>query len=105
VSGVGVRGGVLTLTLSESASVIVTVTQKVPGHRRRTRRCRPGGKRGRKCTASVRRAQLTFGGAVGVNKFRIAAKLRPGRYTAAIVAVDAAGRTSSTVTISFTVPR
>jgi hypothetical protein len=53
----------------------------------------------------VRRAQLTFGGAVGVNKFRIAAKLRPGRYTAAIVAVDAAGRTSSTVTISFTVPR
>ena len=100
-----IAGGspILRLTLSENATVIVTVAQEASGHIANGR-CVPSRHRGAACVAEEHGVTLTLSGEAGRNVFRLPlAKLRPGRYEARIVARDASGRRSRVVTVSFVV--
>lgn len=93
----------LQLTLSEPAAVTATVTQRVPG-RRAGGTCRPGGRRGTRCTATVTRATLRLKGTAGTSTLRLALqRLKPGTYRIAIVARDAAGNRSAARSLTLTV--
>ena len=93
----------LKLTLSEKASLTVTVTQRVPG-RKVAGKCKAGAKHGRRCTATVTRATLRPAVVKGANSLRLALqKLKAGTYKIAIVARDTAGNKSVTRTLKLVV--
>jgi hypothetical protein len=98
------KGTTLSLALSEAATVDVVITQTRHG-RKVKGRCKPGAKHGKRCTLTVRRANLTFSGSPGPNRFTLhVPRLAPGRYEA-IVAALAAGKKSNPVTLSFTIKK
>jgi outer membrane protein assembly factor BamB len=91
----------LRLTLSEAATLRLVVSRRLPG-REVSGRCRTGAKSGRHCTITRRAGTLRLAAKRGRN--RLALRLRglaPGHYVATIVARDAAGATSRTVTVRF----
>jgi hypothetical protein len=98
------KGTTVTAKLSQAATVNVLVTQarhgrKVNGH------CKPGAKRGKLCTLTVRSAKLAFHGVSGSDRFTLLIrKLAPGHYSATITA-RAAGESSKPVTLTFTIER
>lgn len=113
VTAVAKRGTKFRYTLSEAASVTITIQRARPG-RRTAGRCvkrTPALRRAKKCTRYTKTGALRRASAEGANKVpfsgRIGRKaLRPGRYRALFVATDAAGnKTPKPVARSFTVIR
>ena len=105
--GAGLSGSgaarTLRLTLSKSATLTATITQRVGGRRVRGR-CRIGARHGRRCALTVRRARFTLRGHAGANSFRLAlGRLRAGTYTVAVSAVDGAGLHSKTTQLALTI--
>jgi hypothetical protein len=107
------RGSTLRLRLSEAATLSIAVQRARPG-RRTTGRCRKAARRmrrGRRCTRWItlgvlaRRSvpsgvtELPFSGRVGRKA------LSPGRYRAAIVAIDAGGNRSKRAASRFRILR
>jgi outer membrane protein assembly factor BamB len=87
------------LTLSEPAKLVIVVSKLVPGHFRH-HRCRAGGRRGRRCRASLRKASLTHRGQAGYNSFAPAMRaLAPGTYAVTVTAIDSASQRSKPVTV------
>jgi hypothetical protein len=107
------RGTAFTFTLSEAASTRIAISHTVPGHRaRRHAACKPG-RRGRKHNCSVvvvvvtlTRAQTQQGANVVPFSGRYGRhRLAPGKYTATVTAVNAAGAVSAPSSVAFTVVR
>ncbi len=93
----------LHLTLNESATVTVAVTQVRPGHRVKGG-CRANARRGKRCTTRITLTRRRLKGPAGAHRFKLAfRRLAPGGYTALIYATDRAGRRSRTVRITFTI--
>jgi hypothetical protein len=98
------KGTALRLTLSEAATINVSVTQAQSG-RIVKGRCKAGAKQGKRCTIAVVKANLTFTGGAGSNLFALLVRsLAPGHYTATITAV-ADGQSSTPVPLSFTIEK
>ncbi len=94
-------GTTLKFTLSEAASVTVTVTRKAHGHRAH-HKCSLRAKRGAKCTVRIKRV-LHLPGGRGANAFKLhLAKLPRGSYKATLRA-SAGGLRSSAVSARFTI--
>lgn len=102
-------GTTVRLTLSESASLRITVVRPRAGHRVRGR-CRVAAPRGRRCVvrrsvATLRRelgagpAAIPFSGRLGRRA------LQPGRYELRLVATDAAGNAGRPVVLRFRIVR
>lgn len=106
------RGTAFTYTLSEPASVTITIERSLPG-RLVGRRCsKPSRKlaRRRRCTRFVAQGKVTGAGAEGANTTRFTGRigkraLRPGGYRATLRARDAAGNVSLPSGVAFTVVR
>jgi hypothetical protein len=105
------RGTTFVYTLSEPATVAISIQRAQPG-RRKGRNCvKPTKKnrKARKCTRFVTMAKLTRSGARGVNAVpfsgRIGTKaLKPGKYRATFAARDAAGNLSTkSPSVGFTI--
>ena len=105
------KGTTFVYTLSEAAAVVLTVERPTTG-RRSGRSCVKQTRRNRKankCTRYVRGGAINGGtGTAGANALpfsgRIGKKaLKPGKYRAALVAVDAAGNKSAAKTVAFKV--
>jgi hypothetical protein len=95
----------ITLTLSTGARLTVVVSKLVPGHVIH-RRCRTGGRRGRRCTAALRRATLRLSGRRGKNNFRPRMRALPsGRYAVTVTALGPSGRRSRPRTVVVVVRR
>lgn len=100
------------VTLSEAAKVTVTIARRDPG-RRSGKQCRtPTAKlrKARRCTRLTRIGAITAMGRGGVNAVafenRVGRRtLKPASYQASFVARDAAGNTSTTRTVTFTVAK
>jgi hypothetical protein len=98
-------GTVLTLKLSEPATITAKVQRLVPG-RTHHGHCRTGAKSGHRCTIKIPKLSLTFSGLGGSNQFVFRGqRLKPGTYTATIVAHDAANKTSQAVVLKFRITR
>jgi hypothetical protein len=96
-------GTTLRLTLSEAATLRIQVSRVLSGRRVRGR-CETGVKHGTRCTISHRARRLQFRARKGTNRLRLKLKgLTPGSYVATIVARDAGGRASRTVTVRFVI--
>jgi hypothetical protein len=87
------RGTHLRFTLSERAGLAITIK------RRAARSARPVK------VATLRRTQAAGAVSVTIKKRIGRARLRPGRYTATILATDAAGNRSRAYRVKFTVMR
>ncbi|WCB93926.1 hypothetical protein DSM104299_02652 [Baekduia alba] len=101
------RALTLKLTLSEPATVSVTVTHASAG-RRKGSRCvaPPKARHGRACKRTVVALRTTVKNRKsGSLRLRGIAKLRPGRYRLTISAHDAAGNAARPVRITLTVAR
>jgi virginiamycin B lyase len=95
------KGSKLRSSLSEAASVAVTIAREVPGRRLGNRcvapaKAKPGAK---KCLRFVRKGGLRLKGAAGPNKVAFSGRLGgralgPGRYRATFIATDGAGTAS-----------
>ena len=95
----------LRLTLSEAATVNVTITQGRRGHLVGAR-CSTRSRRGRSCLVQIRLARRLFHARSGRNAFTLRlGRLAPGRYAATVVATNPAGRRSRTVQLAFTIIR
>ncbi|HTT94138.1 MAG TPA: hypothetical protein VMF55_05660 [Solirubrobacterales bacterium] len=103
-------GSTLGFSLSEAATVTVTIALKAPG-RRAGKNCvapgkaKPGAKR---CIRYQPKGQLPLVGKAGENKLAFSGKvggkpLAAGSYQASLVAKDAAGNASPAATASFTI--
>lgn len=98
------RGTVLTVTLSEFATVRVLVVQLESG-RKSHGRCQAAAKHGKRCTLKLRKGSASFRGIAGSNHFMVRVRgLRPGRYQAT-VAASASGKTSKPVALNFAVTK
>jgi hypothetical protein len=98
-------GTTLNATLSEVATIEAIVNQSVSGRRVRGK-CRTNVRTGKRCVLVVRKARLTFRGAKGANKLKLKiSSLKPGAYTLAISARDAAGNVSRTSSLKFTIKK
>jgi hypothetical protein len=98
-------GTTLNARLSEAATIEAIVNQPLSGRRVRGK-CKTNVKTGKRCTLVVRKARLTFRGAKGANKLKLRiSRLKPGTYTLAITARDAAGNASRTSSLKFTIKR
>jgi hypothetical protein len=97
------RGTSLFLTLSEPATITVLIKGKVSG-RKVDGRCKPGAKKGRHCSIRSRSITLRLKGKAGANAFAFKPRgLKPGKYTATIIARDSGGRTSTAIVLHFSV--
>jgi streptogramin lyase len=103
-------GSSLKFSLSEAATVTMSVSRKTAG-RRVGKKCvapgkaKPGAK---KCSRYVLKGVQTITGKAGANKFAFSGKvggkaLKPGSYQASLTARDAAGNTSAAATANFTI--
>ena len=104
-------GTTFSLALNETAKLTLTFTRTLPG-RLVKRRCVATSRRNRKrprCTRTVVAGQLAFSAHAGLNRIAFSgslsrrARLRPGAYTVTIVAVNAAGQSSSPRRLRFTI--
>jgi hypothetical protein len=104
-------GTAFSFSLNESAAVSLRFTARVQGHRV-GRRCAPlthDRRKGRACKRTESAGVLSFGGHSGTNKIAFDGrlsrthKLRPGDYTLAINATNAAGQRSGTQPLRFTI--
>lgn len=97
------KGTALRATLSEPATVTVSISHRVGGRRARGK-CSRRAKRGRRCAVRAHVATLTFDGVSGPNRFRVSVKrLRPGVYRARVTVRNTAGVTSAPTAIAFRV--
>jgi PKD domain len=98
------KGTTIRFTLSEAASVKLTITAK---GRRSGRKCVAKRRRGKACTltlGTLTRTRVPAGSVKLAFTGRIGRKaLRPGRYTLTAVATDAAGNRSSARKATFTI--
>lgn len=93
----------LRLTLSQPATLAVTITELRHGHTLR-HRCSSNARRGRPCLRRVTLVRLHFHGRAGRNALKLSLRrLVPGHYTAVIYATDHAGRRSSSTRVTFTI--
>ena len=106
-------GTTFTFSLNEQAAVRFTFASQLAG-RRVGRKCvaQTRSNRGRKaCRRTVVAGVLAFTGRSGVNHVRFQGRisssrtLRPGTYTLAITAANAAGAKSAPVALRFTIVR
>jgi hypothetical protein len=99
------RNWTLTLTLSEPATIMLLVTDKLSG-RKVNGRCRVSARRGRRCTLTVRIKEITLRGTHGNDRFTLRLRgLRRGRYTAILTARAGNGPVSRSYTLHFTLRR
>jgi WD40 repeat protein len=104
------KGSTVRYTLSEPATVTLTVQQSLKGHKK-GRRCVKGSKRhARSCTLVSTKGTLTRSGQSGANQLGFSGrlgrrKLSPGSYTLVVRATDSAGNRSRTKTLHFTILR
>lgn len=105
-------GTILSFALNEPARISLTFTQRVVG--RLKGRCvaqTPRNRRRSACVRTVTRGELFFAGRAGRDKISFygrlsrTRRLQPGRYTAVITAVSAAGPRSAPAQLSFTIVR
>jgi hypothetical protein len=103
-------GTTISFSLNEAALVTFTFSQQRVGRKVKNRCVSTTGKNRhkRRCTRSVAVGALTFTGHPGLNRVFFqgrltkSKRLRPGHYTLAIVA-NASGKSSRTITLSFTI--
>jgi hypothetical protein len=96
------KGVALKLTLSQSATIEVRITQDVKAHEA-TGACKLTAKTGKSCTATVQKRTLTFSGSVGSNTLKLRlAGLGKGSYTVTVVAENANGE-STPIKLAFTI--
>lgn len=104
-------GTTFSFTLNEQAQVSFAFSQRLAG-RNVNDRCvaqTTKNRRRRPCNRTLIRARLTFSAHSGPNivffqgRISSAKKLKPGRYTLIIVAVNPAGQRSKSVALSFTI--
>jgi hypothetical protein len=106
-------GTSFSFTLDEPARVQLAFTQPASGRRVAGRCVAPSrrNRHGHRCTRTVSAGSMSIAARTGVNTVRFAGwlsrskRLKPGRYTLAITAADAAGRSSATQSLSFTIVR
>ena len=104
------KGTTFTYSLSEAAKVTFTIQRRATG-RKVGRKCRRPTHRNRKkkrCTRYTRFGAFRAQGSAGANRKSFSGKigrrkLRPGRYRALLVAVDAAGNRSKAKSVRFRV--
>ena len=111
-SGNRSSGSKLKFSLSEAASVTVTIALEASGRRAGTKcvvpsKAKPGAK---KCTRTLPKGSLSRNGSAGANKISFSGKvsgtaLSPGSYQATLIARDAAGNRSAAAVASFTIVR
>lgn len=87
------RGAHLRFTLSESARLAITIKRRAAHSARLVK------------VATLRRTQAAGAVSITIKKKIGRARLRPGRYTATIIATDAAGNHSRAYRVKFTVMR
>ena len=107
------RGGAIVVRFraSEPGRLTVTLDRLVPGRKaaKRGAPCRPGAKRGRRCTATVRVRTLRPSVRAGAGTLRIAVPRRGkstlplGRYRLTLTPVDAAGNRGKARVVGVTV--
>ena len=96
------KGTTLKLTLSQAARITVLITKTVRGHKVKGV-CERHAKTGKRCTTTVTKRTLSFSGRAGANAFKLKLRrLAKGRYTAAVTAQNANGK-SGTVRLKFKV--
>jgi WD40 repeat protein len=99
------KGTTLTIRLSVPATVTMTLTETVTGHRVKGR-CRTSSRHGSKCTIKRPAGTARFMLAAGTTRLSLIRvgghRLRPGRYSAAFVAT-AGGSSSRPVVLGLTV--
>ncbi len=99
------QGVMLKLTLSNQATIVVQVAKLLSG-RKVKNTCRANAKKGKRCTSYVSKTRLTIKGIAGPNHIKLNTRTyAPGRYRATITARDSTGRTSKTLTFTFTIKR
>ncbi len=104
------KGSTVRYTLSEPATVTLTVEQSLKGHKK-GRRCVKGSKRhARSCTLAIAKGTLTRHGQSGANQLGFSGrlgrkKLSPGSYTLVVRATDAAGNHSRKKSVHFIILR
>ena len=97
-------GTKLKLTVSQAAAIRVLITRAVKGRRIRGV-CKRGAKAGKRCTTTITKRTLRFSAKAGANAFKLRLRGLPtGKYTAAVTAQNANGR-SGTVKRKFTIAR
>jgi hypothetical protein len=104
------RGTMFSYTLSEAATVRITIFQRLSG-RRRGRSCVPPTKQQRKakmCSRILTRGTLTRASHQGANSVAFSGRigstpLKPGHYQATLTATDRVKQTSKAQTISFVI--
>jgi hypothetical protein len=90
------------VTVSQAARIRVLITKAVNGHRVKGV-CKRHAKTGKKCATTITKRTLSFSGKAGRNSFKLKLRgLAKGRYTAAITAQNANGK-SRTVKRKFTI--
>jgi hypothetical protein len=98
------KGTKLRLTLSQPAKITVVITQTVRGHKVK-HACKRTTKKGKKCTLTITKRTLSFVGKAKANTFKLKLRgLAKGRYTAAVTAHNANGK-SAAVKRKFTIIR
>jgi CSLREA domain-containing protein len=104
------RGTAFRYTLSEPATVTITVQKRGKGRKQGTRCVKQTRKnaRAKACTRFTRVGVLTRASAAGANTVLFSGRLgtkalKPGRYRAVLLAKDAAGNRSKTASLSFRV--
>ena len=98
------KGTKLKLTVSQAAAIRVLITRAVKG-RRISGACKRGAKAGKRCTTTITKRTLRFSAKAGANAFKLRLRGLPtGKYTAAVTAQNANGR-SGTVKRKFTIAR
>jgi hypothetical protein len=96
------KGIALKLTLSQPATIRVLIAQNVKAHEHKGV-CKPTARKGRSCTAMVKKGTLTFSGSTGSNTLVLKlAGLGEGSYTATVTDENANGK-SSPVGLAFTI--
>lgn len=108
----GSKGTALRVTISESAALRITISRATKG-RRAGKVCKPQTKANRRrtsCTYAKTETTLRRSGATGAVSVTFTGKvgkrkLPAGRYTATLVATDAAGNASAPAKLSFAITR
>ena len=93
----------LSATLSEGASLSVTYERKRTG-RKVGKTCKPGAKKGKKCTVYSKLATVKVSGVGGSSTMTLPKrKLAAGDYRVVVTPTDAAGNKGKAMTVSFKV--
>ena len=105
LSGLHLIGTTLVVTLSQAATITVTISARIAGRGLAHGACRAGARRGTKCTLVERRTQPATGVAGG-NVIALGTRgLPPGRYAVTISARSSAGLTSNGLGASLKLKR